>query len=116
MQWNLQATEPEVVAHPVRILGANGGGSIDADGGGYNMTLARTGEGAYTLTWGDNPGVFQGWAPGLGAATPADLAGYTVVRGVYASNVLAFVVYDELFAPADLLADEYLDLVVFFKG
>lgn len=116
MQWNQQATEPNVVAHLVRILGANGAGSIDTDGGGYDMTLARTGEGAYTLTWGGDPGEFQGWSPGFGAATPANLAGYSVVRDTYASKVLAFIVYDELFAPADLVADEYLDLVVYFKG
>jgi hypothetical protein len=55
-----------------------------------------------------------GWSCNFGAATPGDLAGYTAVRDTYASQVLDFVVYNSSFAAADLIADQYADIVVEF--
>lgn len=107
---------PDERKYRVRIEGANGANPTQDLGAG--VTVTRTGEGAYLITWAKNPGTFMGWAPGFGAATPADLAGYTVVRDEYSSTAytLAFVVYDSTFAEADLIADQWLDLAIEFSA
>ncbi len=104
---------PYEVTYRFRILGANDANPTLEEGRGAAIT--RTGEGAYTITWGENPGTFVGFAWGFGAATPADMAGYTCVRDTYASSVLTFVTYNSLFAAADVIANQYLDLHVVFK-
>lgn len=106
----------------VRLLGGNGADLTVDEGVGAKVTCPRSGEGAYTLTvTGENPGVFKTWHPGFGAATPADLAGYTVVRDApvafsTSTNTwtMPFVVYNSSFAAADLLVDQYLDLRLVF--
>lgn len=106
---------PDERKYRIRLEGANGADPENELGVG--VTVTRTGEGAYLITWADNPGTFIGWYPGFGATTPADLKGYTVVRGVYDASALtmAFVVYDSSFAAADLIADQWLDLVIEFS-
>lgn len=100
----------------IRILGVNGADPTEELGQG--VTVTRTGEGAYLITWADHPGTFIGWAPpAFGALTPADLKGYSAVRGVYnaSAKTLAFVVYDSAFNAADLIANQYADIVVEFS-
>ncbi len=111
-----RSSEPEVREHEIRILGT--GAADPTLELGHGVAVTHTGTGAYKITWDRDPGTFLRWFPGLGAATPADLAGYTVVRDTYdaATRSLAFVVYDETFAPADLAATQYLDLGVRFKA
>lgn len=101
--------------HVIRLLGADDAHPTKEVGQG--ITVTRTGEGAYRITWAKNPGAFVGWSHGFGAATPADLAGYTAVRDTWdATNLrLDFVVYDETFAAADLVANQYIDIVVRFQ-
>mgnify|MGYP001604790260 CR=1 FL=1 len=101
-----------------RYLGVNGA-SPTLEIGSEGFVVTRTGEGAYLATWSTNPGTFVGWVPpGFGAATPADLKGYTAVRDTYdsATKSLAFVVYDSSFTAADLIANQYMDLEFIFAA
>lgn len=107
---------PDERKYRIRLLGVNNADPTEQLGQGVAIT--RTGEGAYLITWAENPGTFIGWAPpGFGALTPADLKGYSAVRGVYnaSARTLAFVVYNSSFAAADLIADQYADIVVEFS-
>lgn len=106
---------PEERKFRIRILGVNGSLTQQL---GQGVTATRTGEGAYLLTWGKNPGTFVGWSKDFGAATPADLKGYTAVRDTYNSSTwtLPFVVYDSTFTAADLVADQYIDITVEFAA
>jgi hypothetical protein len=111
---------PEERTYRIRILGVNGDHPTEQLGQG--VTVTRTGEGAYLITWDENPGTFIGWAPpGFGAATPGDLKGYTAVRDTFTAQSgatdasLAFVVYDSTFTAADLVADQYADLAITFS-
>lgn len=121
MSWNLQANEPAAKAHIVRLVG--GSSAISIDEGGHGMTVSRTSAGLYKLTWGSNPGTFLGWSWALGAATPANVAGHSVVRDEYDASTksLAFTLYAPGFdtnavtwTAHDLAASEYLDIVVRF--
>lgn len=111
--WEIKASEPEVVATVIRLLGTGASDCTKEIGAG--VTVARTGAGAHTITWADDPGVFLGWSASFGAATPGDMAGHTAIRDTYASKALPFVVYDSSFAADDLEADEYIDIVVWFR-
>jgi hypothetical protein len=101
----------------IRLLGANGANPTNQIAPG--VTVTRTGEGAYRITWAKVPGTYRG-VKGFSfeAATPADLAGYTVVFDTFdATNKrLDFVVYDSTFAAADIIADQYLCITVGFAN
>lgn len=111
-----KANRPHVVDYHVRLLGANNADFTNQEGA-LIKSVARTGEGLYTITWAQDPGLFCNWNFGFGALVPADLKGYTVVRGVYSATAftLAFEVYNSSFAAADLIADQYLDLTLSFS-
>lgn len=98
-------------------LGGNGADLTVQQGDG--ATVVRGGEGVYTLKLTTNPGTFKGAHFDLGAATPANLAGYTVVRDTpTAWNgttwELPFTVSNGSNAAADLIADEYIDITLTF--
>lgn len=80
---------------------------------GQGITVSRTAQGVYKYTFPDNPGTLVGWAPGLGADTPADVKGYSVVRGALTSSSgvysVSVSVFDSSFAAVDLAAAQYLD-------
>jgi hypothetical protein len=103
----------------IRLLGVNGANPTEQLGQG--VTATRTGEGAYRLSFDVNPGTFIGWSCNFGAATPADLKGYTAVRDTYTApsgstdGYLDFVVYDSTFTAADLIANQYADIEVKFS-
>lgn len=107
---------PEERNYRVRLLGVNDAAPTKELG--HGITATRTGEGAYLLTWADNPGTFIGWSCSFAAATPADLKGYTAVRDTYDATTksLAFVVYTSGFVAADLIANQYADIVVTFSA
>lgn len=108
---------PEERRYRIRLLGVNGADPTEQLGQGVAVT--RTGEGAYLITWDKNPGTFVGWtAPAFGAATPADLKGYTAVRDTYDTSAftLPFVVYDSTFTAADLIANQYVEFEVVFAA
>jgi len=110
---------PDERTYRIRILGVNGADPTEQLGQG--VAPSRTGEGAYRLTFAENSGTFVGWSYGFGAATPADLKGYTAVRDTYVApsgataGYLDFVVYDSTFTAADLVADQYADITVTFS-
>lgn len=109
---------PEERVTRIRLLGVNDANPTRQLGQG--VTATRTGEGAYLITWADNPGTFIGWHYGFGADTPADLKGYTAVRDTYDSTAgvytLPFVVYNSSFNAADLIAAQYIDITVAFAA
>lgn len=84
---------------------------------GPGVSVEWTSTGVYTLTWDENPGTYIGFTHGFQATTAADLAGYTVVAGVYDADAftLAVTVSDSLFAATDLAALEWLTLDVKFS-
>lgn len=110
--WPDLTNQPESRNYEIRLLGANGANPTEQLGA--DVTVTRTGEGAYLITWAKDPGIFKGWSIDFGATTPADLKGYTAVRGVYSAQTLAFVIYDSTFAAADIIAAQYADIVVRF--
>ena len=99
----------------IRLVGANGANPTNSIAPG--VTVTRTGEGAYRATWSESPGNYRG-VKGFSfeAATPADLAGYTVVFDTWdATNKrLDFVIYNSSFAAADIIADQYFCVTVAF--
>lgn len=97
----------------VRVLGIDGSLTTQEANG---MTLTRTGEGAYLITWADNPFQFIGANFGFVATTRADLKGYTVVFGDYSSTAktLAFTIFDSTFTAADLIAAQRVCIEVTF--
>lgn len=120
MEFPSKSNLPQDRRFFLRGLGANGANLTVEAGSGSGATLVRTGEGAYKVVLPFNPGVFKGWgSPGFGAATPADLAGYTAVRDTPtawdgSTWELPFVVYNSSFAAADLIAAQYIDLELVF--
>jgi hypothetical protein len=112
----LRSTVTEGYDCVVKITGINGANPTNVIAPG--CTVTRTGEGAYLITWGESPGTYKGLKGfGFEATTPADLAGYTVVTGVYnaTAKTLAFVVYNSSFAAADLIAAQSLTLNLGFS-
>jgi hypothetical protein len=110
---------PDLRTYRIRILGANGTDPTEQLGQGVAIT--RTGEGAYKITFAENPGTFVGWSCNFGAATPGDLKGYTAVRDTFTAQsgatlgYLEFVVYDSTFTAADLITNQYADITVEFS-
>lgn len=104
----------------LRGLGANGADLTVQEGTGCGATLVRVSEGVYKVVLPFNPGTFCGWHYGLGAATPANLLGYTVVRDTPTAWdgetwELPFTVGGATNVAADLIADEYIDLELKFR-
>lgn len=96
----------------IRMLGVNGSlTSQEANG----VTLSRTSEGLYKITWADNPFQFIGVTSQLIATTLADLKDTVVIFGDYdaTAKTLAFAVY-ESGTIADLIATERLYIQVIF--
>lgn len=114
-RYPVKSNIPEHKEHCLRLLGANGAALTKVEGA-AGVTVARTGEGAYTLTFAENPGTLVGADFCFQAATPADLKGYTLVLDTLDSSfVLPFEVYDSSFAAADLLANQWLLLTLKFR-
>lgn len=120
MEFPTRTNIPEDRRMCLRGLGADGADLTVEAGGGSGATLVRTGEGAYEVRLPFNPGELKTWHPGFWAATPADLKGYTAVRDTPAWDnatrtwSMPFVVYNSLFAAADLIANQGIDLELVF--
>lgn len=99
----------------IRLLGVNGAAPTLQEGSG--VTVARTSEGLYKITWAEQPFQFIGFAGTFGSLTMDDMVDYTVVRGVYNSTLytLAFSIYKQNGTVEDLVADQYLDMRVTFS-
>ena len=109
-----RATRPEVFTTHIRLLGVNGADPTKEEGEG--VTVTRTGEGAYRIVFAEQPFQWLGYDFGFQAATPADVAGYTVGADTWdATNKrLDIVVYNSSFAAADIIAAQYLTLRLHF--
>lgn len=107
---------PNERIYRLRVLGTGAANpTVEA---GSNVTVTWVSTGLYRLTWSAGPGKFVGMnAPGLGAATPGDLKGYSVVRDTYdtTNHQLDISVYNSSFALADLAANQYVDLTIVFS-
>lgn len=94
------------------MTAANGAdGSLYVGGAGIK-TIARTGEGAYTITFSESHYKLLKAAADRMAATPADLKGHTVVFDTWTNHgtTLDFVLYNASDTADDLLVNEYLSL------
>jgi len=111
-----KVTEPELREHLFRLLGTGAAHPVAevAPGG---VTITRTGVGTFRITYDRNPGVFVNWSKDLGAATPGDVKGHTVVRDTWdADNKrLDIALFNAAEAADELNATEYLDIVLRFK-
>ncbi len=115
-EWKLRSSEPEQDETVLRLLGVNDANPTKEVGRGVVVT--RTAEGVYKITWNDNPGTFVGIAGYcFGAATPADVKGYTISSDTYDSTTfsLEVSVWNSSFAAADIIATQFLNLTVRFK-
>jgi hypothetical protein len=74
---DVRSTEPEVVKTSVRLLGT--GASAPTLQFGKNVSISRTGVGAYRLTFVDPPGTYVNFTYGLEATTQSAMFGCTVV-------------------------------------
>lgn len=117
MGQNTFGARTTIVDDTVHIVRAVGGSAAVTKVTGYGLAVTRTSTGLYKLTWSENPGIFVGYTWGLSATTLVEVAGFSVVAGVYNSTAftLAFSVYNASNAVADLAALNWIDLVVRFK-
>lgn len=113
-----KASRPHVVKYFLRLLGADNADPTIEEGFGIK-SVARTGEGAYRITFQQDPGLFLGLSGfGFMATTPGDLKGYTmVVDSPYDTTnfQLDVVVYNSSFAAADLIAAQWGTLELAFS-
>jgi hypothetical protein len=108
MPVNLQG---QGAAAPTRLKGRN------------NYSVARSGAGAYKISFNDDPGpTFLGIAGfAFGDPTATNVLGWTVATGTYTgpsgatAASLTFTVGNSSFAAADLLATSTLTLLLAFK-
>lgn len=112
----VRASEPDVQEYIISIIGVNDANPTETYGQG--VVITRTAEGVYRIQWATNPGRFLGMGFGFGATTMSDVKGYTVTRGLYDTTNwrLDVSVWNSSFAAADIIALQYLDLVVRFKS
>lgn len=114
--YPVTTSEPESVNTTISIVGVNDANPTETYGKG--VTITRTAEGVYRITWATNPGTFVGIVGHMfGATTMSDVKGYTVSRGVYNTSAytLDLSVWNSSFAAADIVALQYLDVTVQFK-
>ena len=108
-------------ANPVRsqsalvtdhVIKAVGGSAAVTKVTGPDVTITRTGTGAYLLTWAADPGNSLGAVASLQATTPGDVAGHTVICGPYvsASKTMTVTVYNASDAVHDLAALEWFNV------
>lgn len=97
----------------VRVLGVDGSLTTQEANG---ITVTRTGEGVYKLTWASNPFQFIGLSYAFMATTVADLKGYTVVFEDYNSTTytMAFTVFNASVTAADLIATQRICIELAF--
>ena len=110
-----RGTVQESRAYHIRLLGVNGANPTVQEGSG--ITCTRTSEGLYKITWSENPYQFIGFHGNFGSLTMDDMVDYTCVRGVYNATAftLAFSTYKQNGTVEDIIADQYLDIVVYFS-
>jgi hypothetical protein len=99
-----------------RILGT--GAATPTTEFGPNVTITRVSAGLYRYTFTEGMGTFIGAMPTIGAATPADVKGYTFVRDTYdtTANAIDIAVFNSSGTATDLAALQYMDVWFFFAA
>lgn len=117
-----QSVEPEGYTYDVLLQGA-GAGVVPVVTFGKGVAIARTGAGAYTLSFAADPGPnFLGGGEGFGdSAAAANVLGWSVAFGVYtkaangAQAKLTFTIGNAANAAADPAATSSVKLGLRFK-
>jgi len=115
--YPVRSSEPESRERTIRLLGVNNADPTKEVGKG--VTVTRTAEGVYLITWTRDPGYFMGVKGYMfGGLVAADCKGYTATRGLYSATAytLSISVWNSTFAAADIIADQYLDITIAFKA
>jgi hypothetical protein len=84
---------------------------------GQGVTITRTSEGLYKVTWADNPGTFVTWTWACGGATPSAMAGHTVTRDTMSTSspwTMEFLLNEADDSIDDLEDNEFIDLILWF--
>lgn len=105
---------PEVIETWVRLLGT--GASAPTVVYGEGVSITRTSQGLYVITFADVNGTWMGYVHGLEATTLADLDNWSVV-GKYdaTARTFTFSLYDATPAVQDLAAAQWINLAFRFK-
>lgn len=113
--YPMRAKTPEVIEADLYLTGADGANPTKNHGAG--MTVTRSAEGVYLVTFKENNGNFLGLAYGFGATTAADVKGYTMTYGLYSTTALTITlnVWDSTFAAQDIIAAQYLSVAFKFR-
>jgi hypothetical protein len=115
----VRSSSPEKWERDVRLLGT--GAAAPTVEIGEGVTATRNSAGNYRLSFSEPPGIWLGLTYGLQAATPADLAGHTVVADTFTAKsgstnaYIDVVLYNSTFDAHDLAANEYICLTLKFK-
>lgn len=111
----VKSSQGEEITHTVTAVG--GAAAVTKEHG-PGVTVARTGTGAYTITWGESQGTWRGQTYSLSATTVADLAGHSVIFAPYnaTTRVLAFTVFNATPVAHDLAALEHVTVKVMFSA
>lgn len=115
------SSHTDTTYHHIRLLGT--GAAAPTKEVGQGVTITRTAEGVYKITWTDNPGQFLGIVGYIfGDTTPADVKGHTLTRDTFtaatesASAYIEISVWDSTFAADDIDATEYIDVTFAFAS
>lgn len=110
-------SEPKLHVYHVRLLGTGAAAPTKVLGTG--ITVTRTAEGRYLLTWAENPYVFAGLTWGLQGTTQGNVKGHTVTCGAYPQTASTYTLevdlWDSTFAAEDLEDAEWMTLDIAFK-
>jgi len=120
-KYRQYSNEPEQCDYNVAISG--NGTSVPTKLFGRGITVGRTGVGVITLTFGDFPGVFLdgGGAfsfQAISPATPAQLAGFSVVGQAPSANLLTYTfnIFNGSLVAADIQTGQILNMSLPFKA
>ena len=110
-----RASEPETYEHILTFTGA--GSSNPTVNFGKGLTVARTSQGVYTITFVDFPGNLCGFGASFQATTISDLKGYTCVIGRFdaTGKILIINITDSSQALQDLTSTRTISLSITFK-
>lgn len=115
IQRFIKSAGPARVYVEGKIQGANTDAPTISEGTGF--TVARTGTGAWTITFTKSYAALVAFTWGLQASTPADVKGHTVIVDDLASGTtLPLVIYNASDAAHDLVATEYLTFTAVFRA
>lgn len=113
--YRSKSRQAGLLSIPVRMVGTGASAPTKEVGSGFAIT--RVSAGLYRLTFSENPGTFVCANATLQAATPAGLAGHTLVCDTWDTTNLRLDVLMSNASDAahDLEANEYINMIICFK-